>query len=402
MPLSRQRIALIGITGYGAIHLRALLSDELRERVDFRAAVVINPEEAHGACQKLCDAKVKLYSSVDDLWAEQAGKIDLCIIPTGIAWHCSMTRQALAVGANVLLEKPAAASLEEVDAMIEAEAQSGKTVAVGFQDIYRPCLQWAKATILAGDLGQIQRIRAMCLWPRPSSYYQRNNWAGRLRNNIGWVLDSPVNNAMAHFVNLGLFLAGAKQHAAARCHSLQASLYRVQDIESFDTVSLRAQLDTGQELSFWGSHSSPASIQPVVLLEGSNGNLRWTQDDGVTIEVPGEPPRRYPPRDVFQTTLIIDKFLDHIEGITAPLCTLPMARAHTELVVRLHRDCEIESVPPRYIKTSNLNGDIYQHIPSLNADTQRCFEANLLFGEAHLPWASAELSPTLGRVDKVH
>jgi len=79
---------------------------------------------------------------------------------------------------------------------------------VGFQDAYTQTTAKLKSRILAGEWGVIRSVRVIGAWPRPASYYQRNSWAGRIRVGESWVLDSPISNGLAHFLNLALYLAG--------------------------------------------------------------------------------------------------------------------------------------------------------------------------------------------------
>src|SRR5690606_37279986 len=109
---------------------------------------------------------------------EQRGRIDLCLIPTGIPWHARMTIAALRAGANVLVEKPLAGSIAEVEAVHAEEKRSGKFVAVGFQDLYDPGTAWLKKELVSGTIGTIQAVRFLGLWPRRRSYFTRNEWAG--------------------------------------------------------------------------------------------------------------------------------------------------------------------------------------------------------------------------------
>ena len=50
----------------------------------------------------------------------------------------------------------------------------------------------------------------MVSFPRPLSYFKRNDWAGHLRTPAGEdVLDSPLNNATAHYLHNMLYVLGA-------------------------------------------------------------------------------------------------------------------------------------------------------------------------------------------------
>ncbi len=108
---------------------------------------------------------------------EFRGRIDLCLIPTGIHWHARMTIAALEAGANVLVEKPLAGSSAEVAAVRAAEQRAGRFVAVGCQDFYEPGTTWLQAEVRRGAIGAIQSVRMLGLWPRDRAYFARNNWA---------------------------------------------------------------------------------------------------------------------------------------------------------------------------------------------------------------------------------
>jgi predicted dehydrogenase len=90
-----------------------------------------------------------------------------------------MTIAALQSGANVLVEKPLAGSVAEVEAVNAAELKSQRFVAVGFQDLYEPGTAWLKSELLKGRIGEITSVRFLGLWPRRRSYFTRNDWAGR-------------------------------------------------------------------------------------------------------------------------------------------------------------------------------------------------------------------------------
>src|SRR5690606_38595299 len=104
------RVALIGISGYGRIHLQLARECRARGEVAIVAATVINAEEEAENIAELRAHGCTIYSDYEEMLREQRGRIDLCLIPTGIHWHARMTISALRAGANVLVEKPLAGS----------------------------------------------------------------------------------------------------------------------------------------------------------------------------------------------------------------------------------------------------------------------------------------------------
>ena len=104
------KVALIGISGYGKVHFQHVCRLVRENRAEISAAVVINPDQVPNELAVLREMGCAIYSGTDAMFADFSGKLDLVCIPTGIAFHEPMTLQALAAGANVLVEKPAAAS----------------------------------------------------------------------------------------------------------------------------------------------------------------------------------------------------------------------------------------------------------------------------------------------------
>ena len=163
---SRPRLALIGISGYGRIHLQ--LARECRDRgeLDLVAVTVINPVEEAENIAELQAHGCAIYSDYEKMLAAHANALELCLIPTGIPWHARMTIAALRAGANVLVEKPLAGSVAEVEAIYAEEQRSGRFVAVGFQDLYEPGTTWLKEELIKGTIGRIESVRFLGLWPR--------------------------------------------------------------------------------------------------------------------------------------------------------------------------------------------------------------------------------------------
>ena len=79
-------------------------------------------------------------------------------------------------GADVLIEKPAAASIQEVNLMLKCENLTRKRVYVGFQHIYQRCVQDAKRMFLDGRLGRLETFIAEknnCICLSTGLYYDR-------------------------------------------------------------------------------------------------------------------------------------------------------------------------------------------------------------------------------------
>jgi UDP-N-acetyl-2-amino-2-deoxyglucuronate dehydrogenase len=83
---------------------------------------------------------VKAYTNVTEMVSKE--KLDMVTVCTPHPAHKDPTIQALKAGANVLLEKPLASSLEDCDAMLSTAREEGKQIAVISQRrFYSPCLR---------------------------------------------------------------------------------------------------------------------------------------------------------------------------------------------------------------------------------------------------------------------
>lgn len=392
MNASRPRVAVIGISGYGRIHLQ--LARECRDRgeLDLVAATVINRTEEVANIAELERHGTKIYDDHRAMLQRHAGGLDLCLIPTGIHWHAPMTIAALQAGANVLVEKPLAGSTAEVAAIRGAEAASGRFVAVGFQDFYEPGTAWLRAELERGAIGPLQSIRFLGLWPRTRAYFQRNDWAGRLEAGGRPVFDSPLNNAFAHFVMLSLYFAGVAGRTGADVRLDQVELFRAHDIPSFDTGVARLTTDTGVALWFGASHASRTSLEPEILITGAGGTACWRYESEAWWEdARGRRERRGlldangARREMMAATL------RRLRDPAAPICTTEMAGRHTALVEALHRQGEIVPIAPSLVTWSGAPGDAsaMPSVHGLDQAMQRAYAAQSPLVAAGFPPAVA-------------
>lgn len=94
------------------------------------------------------------------------------IIATPAATHFALAKQALECGKHVLVEKPLATSVAEVDALGRCAEQRGLIVMAGHTFIYNPAVRYVKRLIDSGELGDVRYV-----------YSQRLN-LGRIRSDI--------------------------------------------------------------------------------------------------------------------------------------------------------------------------------------------------------------------------
>jgi len=344
----KSQIALIGVSGFGKHHLMQLQKLVETGKIDLAAAVVINPEEVAEQLEVLKNLQTRVYPDAETFFRNEAGKIDLVCIPTGIGSHEYLTVSALEAGMNVLVEKPASGSAASVERMIAAEKNSGKFVAVAFQHAYAPEIHYLKRLLVSGRLGRIKSSAVVVCWPRKDEYYQRNLWAAKRAVNGVQILDSPLNNACAHYLNILLFLSGKTAASSAAGASVTGNVWRArQEIEMFDACDVDFVLDNGSSAHVMLAHCCATQINPHIKIICENAVIKWdtfnwsvTDNDGAAIASgsvvnPGE--------TMFK--LVTDRISD--PGV--PVYTLTNALEHTRCVELLDHSCPIENIAADYI-----------------------------------------------------
>jgi predicted dehydrogenase len=382
------RACIIGVSGYGQVHYNNLLLESEKGRVQIVAAAVINQEEEQEKCAKLRELGCELFRDYREMLAKYKNAAELCFIPTGIPLHAPMTIAALEAGMNVYLEKPAAATVQEVAAMREVETRTGGFVAVGYQSMYQPDALQMKDEILSGRLGTLKCIKCYALWPRNDNYYARNNWAGKLRCGESWVLDSPYNNALAHQLNMICFLAGTERNRSAELASVQAELYRGNDIESADTASIRIVTATGLSLYFIVTHCPEKLEHPLIVARGDKGELAWHFGDRLAFSYADGRVKSYPVGT--SQELVFDALLARMKDRNAFVCDLPIAGTQTLCVNGSHQSSPVRKIDARFTRRIEAGEDSMRTvIDGVDDDIRKAFTEEKLLSEIGVPWASA-------------
>lgn len=380
--------AIIGVSGYGKTHLDLLLDQYAKKKLKIVAAVVMNAEDEKDVCLMLKQLGCRIFNSVPEMFNVMAGKIDLCLIPAPIQFHAEFAIAALGAGANVLVEKPAAATLGEVFRIQRAAREADRFVAVGFQDIYSAETEMLKTLILEGEIGRVRRARGWGFWPRPRAYYQRNRWAGRLRLEQRWVLDSPLNNALAHYLNLMLYLANDSSESSVVPTAVEGELYRSQPIESFDTASIRVSTEAGVPVSFATTHSCSRAGGPGFVIEGTKGKIHWEFEKSCII-LNRSPTKISLPATREVRFKMMDRVVERLDKGEGRICTLELAVTHTLCINALHAGLPIHSVGKEWVEQCReKDGTSQIVIRDVEQRIRKCFTERCFLSESVCPWAA--------------
>lgn len=378
-------VALSGLGGYGQEYLNELLDPRYDGRITLAGGIDPQPER----CARLADLRARgtpLYNTLADFYRERSA--DLLIVSAPIHEHAPQTCLGLHHGSHVLCEKPLAATVQEADAMIAARDSAGKHVAVGYQWSFDPAILSLKRDIMAGRFGQPRRLTTLALWPRSRAYYARNDWAGKQKTAGGaWVLDSPVNNAVAHYLHNMLFLSGAQIDRSATPVSIQAELYRANAIENYDTAALRVIVAGGAEILFYASHAVSERVGPLLRAEFEHGTIYMNglgdriiaqTENGTHIDygIPDNGARGK-----------LEAMLDAVERDAQVTCGIETARAHTVCVNGAQECADITTFPAEDIHEVDSADGRLTCVAGLGATLQACAQAGKLPSEMGFAWA---------------
>lgn len=301
MPKSPIRVGIIGMGGYAARHHEALIP--LEASGEARLVCTCDPAPASFAAKvsewKLSERGVTVHDDYRRMLDRHAGELDVVTVPTPIPLHAEMHRAGVERGLAVYLEKPPTLDPRELETMIATDAKTKIPTLVGFNFITETPRQAIKRRLLLGEFGPLREVRLLGLWPRPTAYFTRNGWAGRLVGDDGrLILDSCVGNALSHHVHNALHWAGIGGQARwATPTKVRASLLRAHDIQGADTFFLAVDTDAGVPVRIALSHAcigphihretlvcDRATIDYVTL---DHADIRW-RDGGVETVKLGE------------------------------------------------------------------------------------------------------------------
>jgi predicted dehydrogenase len=158
-------IAQIGVGYWGPNLLRNLVANR-RCRV---ARVADLSSERRDYVKRLYPA-VRVTDNVDELLKD--GEMDGVIVATPVATHFDLAMRALSSGKHILVEKPLATTVEEVEQMGELAKQKNLVVMAGHTFLFNAAVRYVKKMIDSGELGDIRYI-----------YSQRLN-LGRIRSDV--------------------------------------------------------------------------------------------------------------------------------------------------------------------------------------------------------------------------
>ena len=386
--MKKCNMALIGINGFGETHLNVAKRLQAEGKVVLKAVCEANYAGNSKKLELLKEEGVNCYSDYKDM-LDKEKELDFTVIATPIHLHREMAVTIMNKGLNVLMEKPPAVTIQDLDDIIAASEKTGKYCAVDFQQTTDYGFIELTRRVSEGRLGKIISIRGKGLWKRVDSYYERTPWAGKLVFNNRYVLDGTINNPLAHLLNNMFFLAKAAEDF--RISAVTAELYHGHSIEAEDTSCIRIEGESGLELLYYATLCDKKESTPSILVEGMAGHAAWNYDGELEWVENGR--------------LSSEKFgnggsMDKMSRIYESLCRcisgeeekLICSVADTRNFVlasngAFESSAGVRAIPSKYILRYEDEDSVATEIAGIGNDIERAFSEKKLYAETGIEWA---------------
>ncbi|MEE4285769.1 MAG: Gfo/Idh/MocA family oxidoreductase [Mariniphaga sp.] len=317
--------------------------------------------------------ETRAFESISEM--VKTARIDLALICTPHPFHRDPAIEAAQAGANILVEKPLASTLEDADAIIEACKNSGVKLGVISQRRWYAPVMRVKKAIDAGKIGKPVFGTINMLGWRDKNYYDADEWRGTWNMEGGGVL---VNQA-PHQLDLLLWYMGEIDEVYGLWKNLNHPYIEVED-----TAVAVVKFKTGGIGNIIVSNSQKPGIYGKVHVHGENGASIGVQTDGGAMFVAGmsnvlEPPvndlwtvpgeekllSKWIKKDselfnaidptVFYMERQIEDFLEALETNREPMVTGEDGRRTVELFTAIYRSAR-DNKPVKFpLEAENTN-----------------------------------------------
>ena len=380
---SPARVILVGVRGFGQVHAERIARLEDQGLVELVAAVdpgvVLDPPTIYGT---------DLYADLAEALSA-VGPVDVVIIAAPLGAHFRLATVALTAGADVYLEKPPVASLDDFTSLLQVQQETGRAVQVGFQSLGSRALEILTEDALG--IGDLVRVSAVGPWSRTIGYWTRSPWAGRRSLGGQPVVDGVVTNALAHAVVTTLAIAGCRQ--LDDVETVETELYRANAIDSDDTSVVRIRTTRGLQATCALTLCAPVERKPQIHIQGKRGRATFSYtEDRVEIETEDQ--------SRTETTTRVDlleNLLAHRRDGVPLLVPLASTGAFMRVLGAVAAAEEPVRIDPRAIAWEGEDRDRRPIIDSVEDWLWKSALSGRTFTELEVPWAHRERDKVLVR-----
>jgi predicted dehydrogenase len=245
-----------GIQGLGLIapfHAKALRDVAGGELV---AVCDLDKERADGFAGEY---GAKACYSLDEML--QVDGLDVVNVCTPSQLHYQDVMKAIRAGKHVLVEKPPALSLAEIDEMVAVAAEGGLKLGCVVQCRVRGCVRAVKEAVEEGRFGEVRWVSGYMKWFRPTEYYHTDPWRSVKKFGSGVTIHHAI-----HYIDLLQFLGGKVKRVDARMMNVGHPA-----VELEDSLIARLEYENGARGGFEASTSLWPGLEPRIEVLGRDG-----------------------------------------------------------------------------------------------------------------------------------
>ncbi|WP_405174890.1 Gfo/Idh/MocA family oxidoreductase [Paenibacillus sp. FSL H8-0261] len=185
----RLKYAIIGCGRISPNHVAAALNNDLdiislcdleNNNMDY----IINSFELSSTVKKYTNYKEML----------QIEKPQLVAICTESGKHGQIALDCIDAGCNLIIEKPIALSLAEVDEIIIKAKEKNLKVSACHQNRFNKSIQKIREAVLEKRFGKLLHATANIRWNRGSEYYKQAPWRGTWEQDGGALMNQCIHN----------------------------------------------------------------------------------------------------------------------------------------------------------------------------------------------------------------
>ncbi len=228
--------------------------------------------------------KVQQYADISKMVSDH--KVDLVIVCTAHPFHIQPAIEAARAGANVLIEKPLASSLQDCDDIIKACKDNKVRLGVISQRRWYEPVKRVKEAIEQNKIGKPVLATVTMLGWRDKDYYDSDEWRGTWKMEGGGVL---VNQS-PHQLDILLWYMGEIEEVYGIWRNLNHPY-----IEVDDTAVAIVKFKNGAIGNILVSNSQRPGIYGKVHVHGENGASVGVQTDGGAMFIAGKTGVAEPP-----------------------------------------------------------------------------------------------------------
>ncbi len=257
-------IALVGAGIVAELHARGVARCRIARLTGVYDADADRAEqlaERHGA---------RRYPTLGDLLDDPA--VDAVHVLTPVDVHASVAEQCLATGRHVLVEKPVAHTVAEIEALRNAADRAGRVCMPGHNYIHQPAIRRMRRLVSEGAFGTLGS-----LWVLYNIHHDEATAA---------IYGGVLRAVCVHHAYSLLYLLGRPQSVTAT-----ASSVHYERLTCEDQVMITARMPDGTIANLWASFvaDDPSNDPWTVMykLIGTRGTSTFSWSDAVFAETGG-------------------------------------------------------------------------------------------------------------------